>query len=104
MKSNISYRFDSLEYEELKETYKLDDFVGLSDFETCKNVLDWVNKNVIHAGNYDGSDRQDALTLLKRAYPKQKGINCVKYRFVLSVIGYGIVRILKGPLYRQVRK
>ena len=83
MKSNISYRFDSLEYEELKETYKLDDFVGLSDFETCKNVLDWVNKNVIHAGNYDGSDRQDALTLLKRAYPKQKGINCLSMSIVL---------------------
>lgn len=83
MKSNISYQFDSLEYKELKQTYKLNDFVGKSDFETCKNVLAWVNKNIVHTGNYDGSDRQDALTLLERAFQTQNGINCLSMSIVL---------------------
>lgn len=83
MESNISYKFDSLEYKKLKEIYNLDYFIGSSDFETCKNVLGWVNKSIVHTGNYDGSDRQDALTLLKRAYQTQNGINCLSMSIVL---------------------
>lgn len=83
MVNKIIYRTDSLEYKELRDKYNLDDLVGLSNFETCKNVLCWLNKNIIHTGNYDGSDRQDALTLLERAYQTQKGINCLSLSIVL---------------------
>lgn len=83
MESAITYKIDSVEFKELKEKYHLEDLVGLSDFQTCENVLKWVNKNIIHTGNYDGSDRQDALTLLARAYQTQKGINCLSLSIVL---------------------
>lgn len=83
MESAITYKTDSVEFEELREKYHLEEFVGLSDFQTCENVLKWVNKNIIHTGNYDGSDRQDALILLARAYQTQKGINCLSMSIVL---------------------
>jgi len=83
MESKIIYKIDSMECKKLKEKYHLEKLLGLSDFETCKNVLSWVNKNIVHTGNYDGSDKQDALTLLGRSYQTKKGINCLSMSIVL---------------------
>ena len=83
MESIIVYKMNSLEYKKLTMKYYLENLLGLSDFETCKNMLGWVNKNIVHTGNYDGSDRQEALTLLERAYQTQNGINCLSMSIVL---------------------
>lgn len=80
---NIKYDMESDEYKELKEKYGLEQMKTPSDFETCRKVLDWVNKNILHVGNYDGSDKQDALTLLERAYKTDDGINCLSMSIVL---------------------
>lgn len=82
--SFITYDTKSYEYVELIAKYQLDHFKAEMDFETCKNVLFWLNKNVLHMGNYDGSDVQDALTLLKRSYKTGDGINCLSLSIVLS--------------------
>lgn len=80
----ITYDTKSYEYVELIAKYQLDHLKAETDFETCKNVLLWLNKNVLHMGNYDGSDVQDALTLLKRSYKTEDGINCLSLSIVLS--------------------
>ena len=53
------------EYEKLKVKYQLPSFAGEKDLEKALNLLEWINKHIKHTGNYDNSDRQDALTLLK---------------------------------------
>ena len=52
----------------LKEEYHFSNFVGERDFDKAFNLLAWVNRHFRHTGNYDNSDRQDALTLLKLAF------------------------------------
>ena len=73
----IKYEMKAAEFSELIEKYQLERMKATTDFDTSKNVLFWLNANVLHMGNYDGSDVQDALTLLKRAYKTEKGINCL---------------------------
>jgi len=79
----IAYNTKADELVELITQYQLEHFKAEMDFETCKNVLLWLNKSVLHMGNYDGSDVQDALTLLKRGYKTEKGINCLSLSIVL---------------------
>ena len=71
------------EYEELKEKYHFPSFVGETDLEKALNLLAWINKHIKHTGNYDNSDKQDALTLLNVAYDKEYGINCLAMSIVL---------------------
>lgn len=79
----IKYDMKATEFAELIEKYKLTCMKAATDFDTCKNVLHWLNANVLHKGNYDGSDVQDALTLLKRGYKTEQGINCLSLSIVL---------------------
>lgn len=55
----------------------------LFDLEKALNLLGWVNQHIRHKGNYDNSDRQDALTLLEAAFDKDYGINCLAMSIVL---------------------
>ena len=80
----IQYAMCCPEYKELIEKYHLSAFVCQNDLDTALNLLDWVNKHIRHIGNYDNSDRQDALTLLNLAYDKAYGINCLAISIVLA--------------------
>ena len=79
----IEYMRSESEYEKLKAKYQLPSFVGEKDLEKALNLLEWINKHIKHTGNYDNSDRQDALTLLKVAYDKDYGINCLAMSIIL---------------------
>ena len=79
----IVYKTSGPEYEMLKEEYHFSNFVGERDFDKAFNLLAWVNRHVRHTGNYDNSDRQDALTLLKLAFDSGYGINCLAMSIVL---------------------
>jgi len=79
----IEYMTCEPEYEILKEKYCFSAFVGEKDLEKALNLLAWVNKHIKHAGNYDNSDKQDALTLLKLAYNSDYGINCLAMSIIL---------------------
>lgn len=79
----IEYMRNQSEYERLDEKYHFPSFVGEKDLEKSLNLLDWINKHIKHTGNYDNSDRQDALTLLQVAYNKDYGINCLAMSIIL---------------------
>lgn len=79
----IAYKTSGPEYEMLKEAYHFSNFVGERDFDKAFNLLAWVNRHFRHTGNYDNSDRQDALTLLKLAFDSGYGINCLAMSIVL---------------------
>jgi len=83
MTKEIIYRPDDPEYKELEEKYHLSDIVGENDLDKALNLLAWVNKHIRHTGNYDNSDKQDALTLLELASDKDYGINCLAMSIVL---------------------
>lgn len=79
----IEYMSCESEYEMLKKNYLSSSLVGEQDLEKALNLLAWVNKHIKHTGNYDNSDKQDALTLLKLAYDSDYGINCLAMSIVL---------------------
>ena len=79
----IEYMTCEPEYEILKEKYHFSSFVGEIDLEKALNLLAWINKHIKHTGNYDNSDKQDALTLLKLAYDSDYGINCLAMSIIL---------------------
>ncbi len=79
----IEYKSGEPEYEELKDKYHISDLTGERDLGTALNLLAWVNEHIKHAGNYDNSDKQDALTLLSVAYDKDYGINCLAMSIIL---------------------
>lgn len=56
---------------------------GKNDLEKALNLLTWINGHIRHTGNYDNSDKQDALTLLEIAFDKDYGINCLAMSIVL---------------------
>jgi len=79
----IDYMRSEPESEKLKEKYHLSSFAGETDLEKALNLLAWINKHIKHTGNYDNSDRQDALTLLQVAFDKDYGINCLAMSIIL---------------------
>lgn len=79
----ITYNHQAPEFGVLEEKYHISEIAGQSDLEKALNLLAWVNKHLHHTGNYDNSDRQDALTLLELAYDKEYGINCLAMSIIL---------------------
>lgn len=79
----IEYRKQEPECRELEEQYLLSSIAAGSDLEKAVSLLSWVNSHIRHTGNYDNSDRQDALTLLKIAFDKDYGINCLSMSIIL---------------------
>lgn len=79
----ISYDYNAPEYKELRERYNLQEMAKGTDFEKCQSLLVWVSRKIRHRGNYDNSDRQDALTLLALSYQTDYGINCLSLSIVL---------------------
>lgn len=82
-KIEICYRHQDLEYKELEKRYHLSNMSGKNDLEKALNLLTWINGHIRHTGNYDNSDKQDALTLLEIAFDKDYGINCLAMSIVL---------------------
>ena len=84
--AEIKYVFSCKEYESLEKEYGIRETAGKgSTFLQAVNLLEWVNKNIRHKGNYDNSDPQDALHLLSLAYIKDNtGINCLSMSIILS--------------------
>lgn len=82
----IEYRTKTPEYTELGEKYQISEIAGKDDKDLDKalKLLAWVNTHIQHTGNYDNSDKQDALTLLDVAYDKEYGINCLAMSIILS--------------------
>ena len=79
----IEYQKQEPEYAILEDKYHISNIAGQSDLERALNLLDWVNHHIRHTGNYDNSDRQDALTLLELAFDKDNGINCLAMSIIL---------------------
>ena len=79
----IKYEQNEPEYALLVDSYHISEIAGKSDSEKTLNLLGWVNQHIRHKGNYDNSDRQDALTLLKIAFDKDYGINCLAMSIIL---------------------
>lgn len=79
----INYKLDTSEYKDLEEKYYLSDIAGENDLDKALNLLAWVNSHIRHTGNYDNSDKQDALTLLELAFDKDYAINCLAMSIVL---------------------
>lgn len=79
----IRYEKHSPEYDELIEKYGLHSFAGEKDLDKALHLLAWVNTHVKHKGNYDNSDRQDALTLLQISYDTACGVNCLSMSIIL---------------------
>ncbi|MCM1387320.1 MAG: transglutaminase-like domain-containing protein [Bacillus sp. (in: Bacteria)] len=84
-KIEMQYRYQEPEYAMIEEKYHISEIAGAgkSDLEKALNLLEWVNLHIRHTGNYDNSDRQDALTLLELAFDKDKGINCLAMSIIL---------------------
>lgn len=84
--AEITYVSGCKEYEVLEKEYGIHETAGNgSTFLQAVNLLEWVNKNIRHKGNYDNSDPQDALHLLSLAYKKDNaGINCLSMSIILS--------------------
>ena len=82
----IEYRIDAPEYKQLEDKYHISEITCKDnrDLDKALNLLAWVNSHIQHTGNYDNSDKQDALTLLDVAYDKDYGINCLAMSIVLS--------------------
>ena len=79
----ISYKFDAEEFAALDAIYNISNIAGTGSLNKALNLLAWVNRNIHHTGNYDNSDRQDALTLLEAAFDKDYGINCLSMAIIL---------------------
>ena len=79
----IIYKRNEPEYAILEDKYHISEIAGKSDLEKALNLLGWVNQHIRHKGNYDNSDRQDALTLLEAAFDKDYGINCLAMSIIL---------------------
>jgi len=80
---SIQYKKHGQGYDKLIEKYQLSSFSGEKDLDKALNLLAWVNTHVKHKGNYDNSDRQDALTLLKISYDTECGVNCLSMSIIL---------------------
>ena len=83
VKVRMEYDFTSPELKTLVERYRLNQLIDCNDFDTVKNMLDWVSESVLHRGNYDNSDSQDAINLLEKAYKTQYGVNCLSLSIIL---------------------
>lgn len=79
----IQYERNEPEYALLEDNYHISEIAGKSDLEKALNLLGWVNQHIRHNGEYDRSDKQDALTLLESAFDKDYGINCLAMSIVL---------------------
>lgn len=79
----IGYDLNKPEYAVLEDKYHILEIAGKSDLEKALHLLGWVNHHIRHQGNYDNSDRQDALTLLELAFDQDYGINCLAMSIIL---------------------
>ena len=82
-RTDITYQFQSHEYQLLEAEYHIAQVAGDNDLLKALNLLEWVNLHIRHTGNYDNSDTQDAMTLLAVAFDKDYGINCLAMSIIL---------------------
>lgn len=83
---HITYRFDCPEYEELKNTYALEQTAGSgSDFERAKRLLHYLAPRLTHCSWYDNHIECNALRLLEYSLDRpDQGINCLNKSKILQ--------------------
>lgn len=82
----LSYQFDSPEFDELKDKYELEKIAGKgSDFSKAKRLLHYFATRLTHSSWYDNHVECNALKLLEYSLnnPNQ-GINCLNKSKILA--------------------